>query len=120
MEAGRSPFRIGLPTAASLLVNALMIAALIDLGVGRQQRRVEAPSLKVMSLALLKGAKDGEEGAKAETRSQPAPPPELSAPIPAAPPPVLSLAAAPPSLPQPSEAAPAAVAPPAPAKAAEA
>lgn len=78
----RSPFRIGGPTAASLLVNGLLIAALLNLGAGRQQRRVESSSLTVMSLALLKGAEDGAEDAKAPAPIQPAPLSETSPPTP--------------------------------------
>lgn len=80
MDEMRAPFRIGVPTAASLLVNGLLIAALIHLGVARQQRRVEAPSLTVMSLALLQGAEDGAQEAKASAPSKPTPPSEASAP----------------------------------------
>jgi protein TonB len=86
MDEMRSPFRIGGPTAASLLVNGLLIAALLNLGVGRQQRRVEAPSLTVISLAPLKGAEDGDEEAKAATQNQPSPPNETSPPRPDQPP----------------------------------
>jgi protein TonB len=90
MDEMRSPFRIGGPTAASLLVNGLLIAALLNLGVGRQQRHVEAPSLTVMSLALLKGAEDGDEEAKNATQSRPSPPSETSSPTPDQPPAIAS------------------------------
>jgi protein TonB len=65
MVGAGHPFRIGLPAAASLLVNALLIAALLNLGMGRRVERVVSPSLTVMSLAVLKGAEDGAEEAEA-------------------------------------------------------
>lgn len=97
MNDMRRPFRIGMPAAASLLVNALLIAALLNLGMGRQARRAEGPSLTVMSLALLKGVEDGAENAEssapspAEKRPDPAPPqPEaVQAAAPLPPPPII-------------------------------
>ncbi|MGK2909958.1 MAG: energy transducer TonB [Sphingobium sp.] len=71
MGRGASPFRIGGPVAASLLVNALLIAALFSLGLSRDSRRAVAPSLTVMSLAVLKGVEDGEDEAEAATPSPP-------------------------------------------------
>jgi protein TonB len=71
MAPGAHPFRIGGPAAASLLVNALLIAALLNLGMGRASRRTDAPSLTVMSLAVLKGAEDGEEEAEAAAPGAP-------------------------------------------------
>lgn len=73
MVGARHPFRIGLPAAASLLVNALLIAALLNLGMGRRVERVASPSLTVMSLAVLKGAEDGMEDAEAAVQQPPAP-----------------------------------------------
>lgn len=95
------PFRIGGPAAASLLVNGLLIAALLNLGMGHVSRRAESPTLTVMSLALLKGVEQGEEEAEAAAPSTPAavPPPPVEQPrvsqqpvvVPAAPPIVAAL-----------------------------
>ena len=74
MEALRCPLRIGPPAAASLLVNGLLLAALLNLGTGWPKRLREAPALTVMSLAVLKGAADGEEAAPAAEAGAPAPP----------------------------------------------
>lgn len=76
------PFRIGGPAAASLLVNSLLIAALLNLGMGHVSRRAESPTLTVMSLALLKGVEQGEEEAEAAAPSTtPAvPPPPVEQP----------------------------------------
>ena len=74
MEALRSPLRIGPPAAASLLVNGLLLAALLNLGTGWPKRVREAPALTVMSFAVLKGAADGEEAAQAAEAGAPAPP----------------------------------------------
>ena len=72
MAQAAHPFRIGGPTAASLLVNGLLIAALLNLGMGPVSRRSESPALTVLSLAQLKGVEQGEEDAETATRSTPA------------------------------------------------
>ena len=54
-------FRISGPAAASLLVNGLLIAALLNLGMGPAARRQESPALTVLSLAQLKGVEQGAE-----------------------------------------------------------
>lgn len=72
MERGAHPFRFGGPAAASLLVNALLIATLLNLGIGGEARRTDSPSLTVLSLAVLKGAEDGEDKAKTATTHAPA------------------------------------------------
>lgn len=68
MVGARHPLRIGGPAAASLLVNALLIAALLNLGLRDAPAVKESPALTVMSLAVLKGVEDG-----AEEREAPAP-----------------------------------------------
>lgn len=91
------PFRIGGPAAASLLVNALLIAALLNLGMGHGNRGAQSPAMTVLSLAVLKGVEQGEEeaekhGAEREATSTPAavpPPPADSLPAPQ--PPVVSV-----------------------------
>ncbi len=95
------PFRIGGPAAASLLVNGLLIAALLNLGMGHVSRRAESPTLTVLSLALLKGVEQGEEETETAAPSTPAavPPPPVEQPrvsqqpvvAPAAPPIVAAL-----------------------------
>lgn len=98
----RHPFRIGGPAAASLLINALMIAALLNLGMGRARQRTESPALTVMSLALLKGAEDGSEGAESSepvTASEaPTAKPIPTPPAPATPVPAMPLVILPASL----------------------
>jgi protein TonB len=101
MERLRRPFRIGMPTAGSLLINGLLIGALLNLGLGRPQRHIESSSMTVMSMALLKGAEDGKEDAKAAEQSAPAPasakpppaaemPPQIPTPEPAVLPPIVT------------------------------
>ncbi|WP_336970588.1 energy transducer TonB [Sphingobium aromaticiconvertens] len=85
MAGGRHSFRIGLPAVASLLVNALLIAALLNLGMGRKVERADEPSLTVMSLAVLKGAEEGAEEAKAAVQQPPAPPAQAAQDAPPAP-----------------------------------
>jgi protein TonB len=68
MAGARHPLRIGGPAAASLLVNALLIAALLNLGLRDAPAIRESPALTVMSLAVLKGEEEG-----AEERQTPAP-----------------------------------------------
>jgi protein TonB len=78
-------FRIGGPAAASLLVNGLLIAALLNLGMKHVSRRTESPALTVLSLALLKGTEQGDEEAETAAPSTPAavpPPPAEQAPAP--------------------------------------
>lgn len=72
MAQAAHPFRIGGPAAASLLVNGLLIAALLNLGIGHVSRRSESPALTVLSLAQLKGVEQGEEDSETATRSTPA------------------------------------------------
>lgn len=72
MAQAAHPFRIGGPAAASLLVNGLLIAALLNLGMGHVSRRSESPALTVLSLAQLKGVEQGEEDAETATLSTPA------------------------------------------------
>lgn len=83
MRRVQHPFRVGGPAAASLLVNALLIAALLDLGMGRVNPRTDSPALTVMSLAVLKGVETGEE--KAETATPATPSPATTPPTEAAP-----------------------------------
>ena len=59
MDRAAHPFRIGGPAAASLLVNGLLIAALLNLGMGHVSRRAETAALTVLSLALPKGVEQG-------------------------------------------------------------
>lgn len=68
MAGARHPLRIGGPAAASLLVNALLIAALLNLGLRDAPAIKESPALTVMSLAVLKGVEEG-----VEERQTPAP-----------------------------------------------
>lgn len=72
MAQATHPFRTGGPAAASLLVNGLLIAALLNLGMGHGSRRSESPALTVLSLAQLKGVEQGEEDAETATPSTPA------------------------------------------------
>lgn len=67
---------------ASLLVNGLLIAALLNLGMGHVSRRDATPALTVLSLALLKGVEQGEEEAEAAVASADAavPRPSVKAP----------------------------------------
>jgi protein TonB len=93
MGERQRPFQIGGPAAVSLLVNALLIMALLNLGISGPGRRAEAPALTVMSLAALKGVENGDVEAKAAEPATPAPsppaqpvadihPPQLAQPIP--------------------------------------
>lgn len=84
MAGAAHPFRIGGPAAASLLVNALLIAALLNLGMGHASRRAETPAMTVLSLALLKGVEQGKEEAETAAPSTPAavpPPPADPLPV---------------------------------------
>ena len=81
MAGGRHPLRIGGPAAASLLVNALLIAALLNLGFRDAPTAKESPALTVMSLAVLKGVEDGAE--EREAPAPAAPPSTIAAPYPA-------------------------------------
>lgn len=93
------PFRVSAPAAASLLVNGLLIAALLNLGMGHVSRRAQAPALTVLSLAELKGTEQGQDEAEAATQSDPAsvdplpratpPAPQPQAPVALTPPPVV-------------------------------
>ena len=85
MSRGPFQLRIGGPAAASLLINALLVAALLNLGMGHRDRRVEAPALTVLSLAVTKGVATGEEEAEAAAQVQPMtefspPSPQLTTP----------------------------------------
>jgi protein TonB len=85
MAAAAIPFRIGGPAAASLLVNALLLAGLLSLGIGQAARRTETSALTVMSLAALKGAEDGEDepdaAAQASEPAKAAATPAANAPV---------------------------------------
>ena len=84
MAGAAHPFRIGGPAAASLLVNALLIATLLNLGMGHVSRRAESRPMTVLSLALLKGVEQGEEEAETAASSTPAAvPPPPADPLPA-------------------------------------
>ncbi|KQM97276.1 energy transducer TonB [Sphingobium sp. Leaf26] len=84
MAGAAHPFRIGGPAAASLLVNALLIAALLNLGMGHIGRRTETPAITVLSMALLKGVDQGEEEAEtAAPNMRDAVPPQRTSPQPA-------------------------------------
>ena len=87
MDRAAHPFRIGGPAAASLLVNGLLIAALLNLGMGHVSRRAETAALTVLSLALPKGVEQGKKAADMAAASVPAatpPPPPAPTPISAA------------------------------------
>lgn len=75
MGQAAHPFRIGGPAAASLLVNALLIAALLGLGARQDRRRTDSPPITVLSLALVKGTEQSDEAAEAAT--PPASPPDI-------------------------------------------
>ena len=104
MMRAASSFRVSAPAAASLLVNGLLIAALLNLGMGHVSRRAQTPALTVLSLAQLKGTEQGRDEAVA-AQSEPAPvdpppratppasPPQLSPQPPVAilPPPVVAM-----------------------------
>lgn len=111
MGGARSPLRNGGPAAASLAINALLIAALLGLGMNRAPRQDDGPSLTVMSLAALKGVEQGaEQSEAAEATPQPEapvptealPPTPVSPPQPVPPP----MVAIPSALSQPVSAAP--------------
>lgn len=102
MVGVENPFRIGGPAAASLLVNALLIAALLNLGMGHVRRRAEPQAMTVLSLALLKGVEQGKEKAETAAPSRPASiPPPPADPLPARQPPIV-VAVAPPVVAVPS------------------
>lgn len=73
MMRAAPPFRVSAPAAASLLVNGLLIAALLNLGMGHVSRRAQSPALTVLSLAQLKGTEQGQDDAEAASQSEPAP-----------------------------------------------
>ena len=93
----RLPIRIGAPAAASLLVNGLMVAALLNLGIGAMKSQKQTQAIAVMSLAMLKGAEDGVE--EAESADKPAQKPSEIAP--AAEPPAAAAIVPPPPMPVP-------------------
>ncbi|HEX7858416.1 MAG TPA: energy transducer TonB [Sphingobium sp.] len=81
---------LSIPAMASLAVNGLLVAVLLTLGAGRQERWTDSPALTVLSLAALKGSEQGEEQAptaepQAPAPSQPQSPPELPPVAPQAP-----------------------------------
>lgn len=82
MAGAAHPFRIGGPAAASLLINAFLIAALLNLGMGHVSRRDETPALTVLSLALLKGAEQDKQEAKVAASTPAAVPPSPADPLP--------------------------------------
>lgn len=93
------PFRLGLPAAASLVINGLLLGMLLYLGMGEIQQRKEGPALTIWSLAAPLGEDDGqnEQQAKARTSAKPKPPVTPQTPPPAAqsvsqPPPVALIA----------------------------
>ncbi|MDO7837479.1 energy transducer TonB [Sphingobium sp. HBC34] len=102
MAQAAHPFRIGGPAAASLLVNGLLIAVLLNLGMGHVSRRSEAPALTVLSLAQLKGTEQGEEEAETATPSTPAPVQPPTARQPPAPQPTARITVTPPVVAVPS------------------
>ncbi len=116
MEHGAHRFRIGGSAAASLLINAAMIAAVLTMGMGRPERRADAPVLTVMSLALLKGVEDGADEAETAEPATPSAEPmtqPVAEPVPEQPhPPIIQ------PTPPPPIAAPAMLTRPAPAMAA--
>ncbi|AEG48204.1 TonB family protein [Sphingobium chlorophenolicum L-1] len=123
MTRAAHPFRIGGPAAASLLVNALLIAGLLNLGMGHVSRRTVSPAMTVLSLALSKSVEQGRQEAETAAPSMPAAvPPPPADPLPA-PQPTAVTASAPPvvavpsrlSLPMSAQPAAASVADPAPA-----
>lgn len=61
MTRGDLPWRMSGPAAASLLVNALLIAAMLNLGMGRRENVATSASLTVLSLAVVQGAEDGSD-----------------------------------------------------------
>lgn len=72
--------RPSIPAAASLLVNGLLIAALMTLGMGGGKRVVDSPALSVLPLAALKGGETGEESAPSAEARPPAAPSPAQAP----------------------------------------
>ncbi|EZP71736.1 TonB family protein [Sphingomonas paucimobilis] len=93
MAGAGHPFRVSGPAAASLLVNGLLVAALLNLGMGHAGRRAESPALTVLSLALPKGAEQGKEEAEADAPSVAATPPASPADPPPAQPPAAAAVA---------------------------
>jgi periplasmic protein TonB len=102
MTGVRRPFRVTGSAAASLGINALLIAALLNLGMGRAPRREEGAALTVMSLAALKGVEQGAEQAEAaQATAQPeapvptqVPPPTPVSPPQPVPPPMVAIPSA--------------------------
>lgn len=92
-------FRPSAPVAASLLVNGLLLAALLSMGAGRQERGREERSLTILSLAALKGSEAGEDSTEMAEPSASAPVPTEAVQPPTPPSPVQSVAV---SLPLPS------------------
>lgn len=83
MYGEQHPFRLGLPAAASLAVNALLAAALLSIGLAGTERKVRSPAMTTLALAAVKGTEEGEEEAETAEAAKPVPP----APAAALPPP---------------------------------
>ena len=66
-----------------MLVNMLLLAALLNLGMGHVSRRTESPALTVLSLALLKGVEQGQDEGDMPppTRADTPPPPAEPLPV---------------------------------------
>ena len=65
MERAALPIRLDWPAAASLLVNALIVLALLGLQIGREAPSAPAPAITVVSLTVPKGDQQGAEDAEA-------------------------------------------------------
>jgi protein TonB len=72
MERAALPLRLDWPAAASLLVNALIVLALLGLQIGREAPSAPAPAITVVSLAVPKGNEQGNEDAEAALPAAPA------------------------------------------------
>lgn len=68
MEGRRHPFRIGLPAAASLAVNALLAAVLLSLGMSSHDREPPPAAITVMSFAA---DRDEEHAEAPQEKAQP-------------------------------------------------
>lgn len=82
MARAAHSFSVGGPAAASLLVNALLIAALLNLGMGHVRRQSEPAAMTVMSLALPKGVEQGEEEGETAAATPAAVSPPALPPVP--------------------------------------
>jgi protein TonB len=105
----RASFHIGVPALATLLVNGVMLAALLTLGVGQVAPRKERSMLTVIDFAVLQGMEDGEADAEA---ADPLAVPSAAKPAPRAPAPEIVLpSVSPPAAIQVAAAAPSASVP---------